>query len=323
MFNLTLDQLRGVMPGLALAQASRYLPYLQAAMTEFGIVTRLRACAFLSQVAHESSDLKYQAEIWGPTPAQKRYDTRTDLGNTPDADGDGYKYRGRGALQLTGAGNYRSVGKALGVDLFADPDRADDVDVSFRIAGYYWDKHNLNDVADQLTGVADTNEVRVYTKITRAINGGTNGLADRIARYSRALKAIPVDTSLDRPVMPNRTPTRPAETIRESEQLTAPAATTAPVKDVADVKDHDKFQALVQDDAMRAKAAGMLPGAWRFVARPLLLLKGAAEAHSLLAISSVVLVVALLIVLGFLHRKDLKRIARWCEDQARRRFFKQ
>jgi putative chitinase len=66
-----------------------------------------RLAHFLAQVMHESADFRYDQEIWGPTPAQKRYDTRADLGNTPAKDGDGEKYKGRGPIQLTGKDNVR------------------------------------------------------------------------------------------------------------------------------------------------------------------------------------------------------------------------
>jgi putative chitinase len=123
---------------------------------------------------HESGDLAYDRELWGPTPAQKRYDTRTDLGNTPEADGDGYGNRGMGPIQLTGAGNRRAFREwciAEGFDppefvgtdaLLADPWEG-------LSAVWYWTSRNLNRCAD----AGD------FENITWRINGGTNGFDDR------------------------------------------------------------------------------------------------------------------------------------------------
>ncbi|WP_244561520.1 hypothetical protein [Ensifer aridi] len=66
-----------------------------------------RLAQYLAPLMHESGDFRYDRELWDPTPAQQRYDTRTDLGNTPQKDGDGYLYCGRTGMQLTGKDNYR------------------------------------------------------------------------------------------------------------------------------------------------------------------------------------------------------------------------
>lgn len=94
----------------------------------FGLDRLHRLVQFLAQLMHESGDFRYDREIWGPTPAQERYDTRADLGNTPQVDGDGKKYMGRTAMQLTGKANYTSFhewceGKGLNPpDFVAKPD---------------------------------------------------------------------------------------------------------------------------------------------------------------------------------------------------------
>lgn len=141
-----------------------------------------RLAQFLAQIAHESGGWRYDAEVWGPTSAQKRYDTRTDLGNTAAADGDGFLYRGRGPIQITGKSNYRQFtawARALdpqAPDFVANPDAV--LTDPWEGLGpiWYWDTRDLNRYADN----GD------LLTITKRINGGTNGLADRQAQYTRA-----------------------------------------------------------------------------------------------------------------------------------------
>jgi putative chitinase len=178
---LTPEQLRSIMPGLAAAKSAECFPFLAAAMTEFAIDPPARAAAFLAQLAHESGQLRYMEEIWGPTPAQRRYEPpstlATQLGNT-DA-GDGLRFKGRGPIQITGRANYRRFGDLLGVDLVAAPPQAARPELAFRIAGLFWSKKGLNELADQATADA-------FREITRRINGGFNGLPDRQQFYANA-----------------------------------------------------------------------------------------------------------------------------------------
>lgn len=151
---------------------------------EFEINNLPRVHHFLAQIAHESAGFRYLYEIWGPTRAQRGYEGRRDLGNT--VRGDGYRYRGRGYMMLTGRANYRAAGKALGLPLEAQPDLAARPQIAARVAGWYWTSRNLNHYADK--GDAG------LRAITYRINGGYNGLADRQAYYGRAKRNI---TSLD------------------------------------------------------------------------------------------------------------------------------
>src|SRR3954465_5080236 len=100
------------MPRLSPARGTQLFPPLAAAMTEFAIGTPARAAAFLAQIAHESGQLRFMEEIWGPTPAQGRYEPlsplATGLGNTTL--GDGKRFKGRGPIQLTGRANYQRFG---------------------------------------------------------------------------------------------------------------------------------------------------------------------------------------------------------------------
>lgn len=133
----------------------------------YGIDTALREAHFWAQAAHETGGFRFMHEIWGPTDAQKRYEGRKDLGNTEP--GDGKLFAGRGIFQLTGRANYKKYGDILGIDLIADPDKAADPEIALRIACEYWKARKINVCADQDDIVA----------VTKKINGGTNGIADR------------------------------------------------------------------------------------------------------------------------------------------------
>jgi predicted chitinase len=179
---LSIDQLLKIMPHLPLAKAQTFFPSLCAAMDEAQINTKLRIAAFLAQIAHESCELKWMEEIWGPSLAQTRYEPpsvlATRLGNTQK--GDGYKYRGRGPIQLTGRSNYQIAGKALGLDLEANPDQVALPAAAFRVAGWYWTSRNINKLAD----ASD------FTGVTKAVNGGFNGLELRKKYYEKALSVL-------------------------------------------------------------------------------------------------------------------------------------
>jgi putative chitinase len=177
-------RLRRVMPGIRTAICASCTPFLRQAMDEFAITTPARAAAFLAQLAHESGQLRWFEEIWGPTAAQRRYEPPDRkagrLGNTEP--GDGKRFKGRGPIQLTGRANYRRYGRALGVDLIADPPLAATKEVGFRIAGLFWQRNGLNLLADQ----------QRFRLITRRINGGFNGLRDRLRFYERAKRVFGV-----------------------------------------------------------------------------------------------------------------------------------
>jgi predicted chitinase len=195
------DQLRTIMPRLPAAKRAAYLPFFQSAMTEFEIDRPAREAAFVAQLAHESGQLRFMEEIWGPTPAQRRYEPpgtlATRLGNTET--GDGKRFKGRGPIQITGRANYKRFGDLLGLDLVADPPRAAVPEVAFRIAGLYWSRKGLNELADLATAES-------FREITRRINGGFNGLADRERFYALARTVLGVARELRRG---RRAPRRP------------------------------------------------------------------------------------------------------------------
>jgi putative chitinase len=175
---LTEAQLQKIMPNLTAAARGRYLAPLNDALAHHAVDTLLRTAAFIAQLAHESGELRWMEEIWGPTAAQKRYEPPGELarrlGNTQA--GDGARFKGRGPIQITGRANYRTYGDLLGIDLVAEPERAAAPELAFETAGLFWQKNGLNELAD----------AREFVAITRRINGGTNGLADRQMYYARA-----------------------------------------------------------------------------------------------------------------------------------------
>ena len=134
-----------------------------------------RLSYLLGQSLVESGAFRYDRELWGPSPAQARYDIRTDLGNTPEADGDGYRFRGRGPFQITGRANYRAFTAwarrldPVAPDFEADPD-AVNLDPWEGLGPlWYWSENRLN-------VPADAGDVRV---ITQRINGGLNHFFQR------------------------------------------------------------------------------------------------------------------------------------------------
>ncbi len=184
---LTAEHVQAIMPAVPRQKRDALLPFLQAALTEFGIEAPARAAAFLSQLAHESGQFRFMEEIWGPTPAQRRYEPvstlAANLGNSEP--GDGKRFKGRGPIQITGRANYRRFGDLLGADLVADPARAALPELAFRIAGLFWSKKGLNELADRATHEA-------FREITRRINGGYNGLEDRQKFYTAACAVLDV-----------------------------------------------------------------------------------------------------------------------------------
>lgn len=163
--------------GARIDRAQTFMPFLEDAMHEFQINTPARQAAFLAQIGHESGGLHWLVELWGPTAAQARYETRYDLGNV--APGDGFKYRGRGLIQLTGRGNYKRAGEALGVDLIAHPELLGEPALACRSAGWFWQAHGCNELAD----------AGEFEKVTRRINGGLTGYAERLGLWESA-KAV-------------------------------------------------------------------------------------------------------------------------------------
>ncbi len=175
---------------------------LQVAATRWGISRPRQIAMFLGQLTHESSlipqeeNLSYRAsricEVWPsrfPTlaAAQACAFNPVELGNRVysgrmgNGDGEGFKFRGRGLIQLTGKANYIAYGRLAGFDLVSNPDALLQYGVSSLVAGAFWSSHGLN-------AYADRGDVR---GATRLINGGAIGLDDRERLYQRALNNVP------------------------------------------------------------------------------------------------------------------------------------
>jgi putative chitinase len=187
------------------SKAGEWIDAINVTFEKFDISTPERQACFLGQCAHESAgftalseNLNYSASslcrVW-----PKRFPTVTDgqnyernpqkiankvyanrMGNGDEASGEGWAYRGRGLIQLTGKSNYEACGEAIGVDLVSNPDLVSTPEYAALTAGWFWDKNHLNKFAD-------ANDMEGLTK---KINGGTHGIEDRVARTQLALDIL-------------------------------------------------------------------------------------------------------------------------------------
>ena len=148
--------------------------HIEAAMVEADIVGIPRQAAFLAQVMHETGGFMWLEEL----ASGQAYEGRKDLGNTES--GDGRKFKGRGLIMITGRANYTSAGADLGLDLVNNPERAAEPATAARVAAWFWTKKGLNSLADE----------GKFDSITRKINGGLNGKADRDKLFARAKQVL-------------------------------------------------------------------------------------------------------------------------------------
>jgi len=202
---VTAAQLTQIMPKAKAENIAKYSPALNRQMAKYEINSPMRVAHFIAQIAHESGSFNYSSEnlnysasalraVFGkyyPTDeaaqehhrqpekiANRVYANR--MGNGDEASGHGWRYRGRGLIQLTGTENYTNCGKGIGLDLIGNPDQlATDADAAVAASGWFWDMRGLN-------AYADKDDVLT---ITKRINGGTNGLDDREAYLAKA-KAV-------------------------------------------------------------------------------------------------------------------------------------
>lgn len=174
MVGITSEQLCAVMPYAGLSRARIYAPIIERECARYGIDTPLRVAHFIAQIAHESGSLRYTEEI----ASGKAYEGRADLGNTHA--GDGVRFKGRGLIQLTGRANYTDYSAEVGFDYVAHPERLSQPEDAVRVSAWFWADRGLN-------AYADRDEVMA---ITRRINGGYNGLAEREEFLKRAKKVF-------------------------------------------------------------------------------------------------------------------------------------
>ena len=185
------------------AKAEEWVDAINTTFETFGIETPEQQASFLGQCGHESAgftalveNLNYKAEslckVWPKRfpslEAAQPYNRNPEaianhvyasrMGNGDEESGDGFNFRGRGLIQLTGRDNYRACGEALGVDLESEPDLVSTPMYAALSAGWFWHKNHLNNIAEDILAV------------TKKINGGTHGLDDRVARTQRALEVF-------------------------------------------------------------------------------------------------------------------------------------
>lgn len=170
---LTASQLLKIAPGVR-SRYMKYLPYINKYLDEFEINTPLRLCHWLAQVLHESGEFKYTQEL----ASGKAYEGRKDLGNT--SSGDGMKYKGRGLIQITGKANYEAYKKYCGFDVVSNPSLLELPLGAVRSSMWFFS------VYKGLNKYADKDDV---VTITKKINGGLNGFAQR-KEYLRRAKLV-------------------------------------------------------------------------------------------------------------------------------------
>lgn len=170
---------------LSTTMAAKWYDPVERSMMEFAIASPMRAAMYIATLGHESAGFVHTRELWGPTPAQLRYEGRKDLGNTEP--GDGARYRGRGLIQITGRANYAALSKGLGVDYLTHPEWLERPPDAARCSGWWWFNNGCNEIAD--TGDFLRLSIRVNGKNA---NGLPNGWADRQRRFEAAKTALGV-----------------------------------------------------------------------------------------------------------------------------------
>jgi putative chitinase len=203
---VSVNQLQQIFPQGDPSDLAEICDPINAAMIEFNIKNPKEQAMFLAQCGHESDNfstvqenLNYRAETLvkvfpkyfrdvNPADYEKQPEKIANrvyggrMGNGDESTGDGYRYRGRGLIQLTGKDNYNACGAALKMDLHTDPDYLETAEGAARSAAWFWAHNGLNQYADNDDIVG----------CTKRVNGGTIGLEERTQHYEAA-KAVLVD----------------------------------------------------------------------------------------------------------------------------------
>jgi putative chitinase len=303
-------------PRLPSARRAALLPSLNEAMVRYDVTTVARAAAFLANLMHESRCFELAREIWGPTPAQRRYEGRRDLGNTET--GDGKKFMGRGFIQTTGRTNYRKVGRELGLDLEAQPALLEEPRNASLSAAFFWKSNRLNQLADCLRGKRDASEQKTLTAICKRINGGTNGLAERIVYYWRVLSVLNQDASarvaashLDKMVEASRV--IPTPETHTGKQVAAEVKTPTVAVAREEVKLQESATSFIDlaeatpASVFKATATGFWSRTGGRVMQALGVVFAALQAGSYVAWAGAVIVAIALVILVIRNRHDLRR----------------
>jgi len=173
---ITREYLQNVMPNAKYERIFLLLPALLEGCEKYQINTPKRENQFIAQLAHESGEFRYLEEL----ASGKAYEGRKDLGNTQP--GDGVRFKGRGLIQITGRANYQSLSKDLGFDFITHPTELELPFYAAMSACWFWNSRGLNAIAD----IGD------FIRITKRINGGTNGIVQRQMYLDRANKYNPI-----------------------------------------------------------------------------------------------------------------------------------
>ena len=181
--DITQKQLLDAVPGLYKARLDEFVASFNMFHAYFGLNTRDRIIHYLAQVFHESGSLRYVEEL----ASGAQYEGRKDLGNTQK--GDGKRFKGRGFIQLTGRKNYQDFYNDgwCSDNIIAYPDLVTRYPLDQMVSMWFWDRNNLNDLADLDNGA---NGEEIVKRITKKVNGGYNHLSERMKFYNLFKKTI-------------------------------------------------------------------------------------------------------------------------------------